>query len=141
MKMLAKAIVSLTLAIVLFLGWYSVAANYGCDVLAGTYTFSTPAISSVLVLKADQSFEQALTQDGLSKHAEGTWRPSGGTVVFSGSLLRLPGQRSFSDSPGSTHSKTNDEFYGHFTKILTVYPELHFDAGNADIKLHRRLFR
>jgi hypothetical protein len=130
------------LLMVAFCGWYAIAADYGYGALAGTYTYSGNGESSTLVLKSDRTFEQRLQHDGKVDHTVGTWHREGeGGVVFSGAFLRLPGQRSFADSPGSEEATwQHPEFYGHFEKILTVYPKLSLDGGDKEVVLHRRLF-
>jgi hypothetical protein len=130
------------LVIVLFCVWFNIASDYDPPRLAGTYIFQKANVSSTLRLKADETFTQTLTADGQTKHAQGTWHRIGeGGIVFSGAFLRLPGQRSFADSPGSDEALWQQpEFYGHFEKILTVYPKLSLDGGDNEVVLHRRLF-
>ena len=133
---------SLFLAFALFWIWFGIASNYDYDALAGTYGFNGGKVSALLILKADQTFTEELTADGQKKYAHGTWHRSGEAGVdFSGTFIRLPGQRSFSNTPGSEHTPANDEFYGHFEKILTVYPKLSLDGGTKEIKLYKKLFR
>jgi hypothetical protein len=110
--------------------------------LAGTYTFHNANISTILVLKPDLTFTQQLSADGQTKHAQGTWHRVGeGGVVFSGDFLRLPGQRSYADSPGSDEASwPHPEFSGEFHKVLTVYPEIWLEGVPAGVALHKKLF-
>jgi hypothetical protein len=127
---------------ILFCVWFNIAADYDPPRLAGTYTFHNANISTVLILKADETFTQTLTADGQTKYAKGTWHREGeGGVTFSGDFLRLPGQKSYADTPGSDEASWRyPEFYGHFEKIWTIYPKLSLDGGDKEIVLHRRLF-
>jgi hypothetical protein len=128
--------------IALFCLWFNIASDYDPPRLTGTYTFHSANVSSVLRLKADETFTQTLTAGGQTEQAQGTWRRMGeGGVVFSGDFLRLPGQLSYADSPGSDEASwQHPEFSGHFEKILTVYPRLSLDGGDKEVVLHRRLF-
>jgi len=143
LKRVGYAVGSLILGFAAFWIWYGIAANYDYDALARTYTYNKSNIAAVLVLKADQTFVEELTTNDQSKVAKGTWRRIGeGGVVFSGSFLRLPGQRSYADSPGSEEASwEHPEFSGHFEKIWTVYPKLSLDGGSNEVVLHKRLFR
>ena len=143
MKRYARVAAIALLPFVLFWVWFNIASDYDPPRLAGTYTFHSSNASSILKLKADRTFTQTLTADGQTKSASGTWRRDGeGGVVFSGDFLRLPGQRSYADSPGSEEASwPHPEFYGHFEKILTIYPKLSLDGGDKEVVMHRRLFR
>ncbi|MGD0649126.1 MAG: hypothetical protein ABR971_14155 [Acidobacteriaceae bacterium] len=127
---------------ILFCVWFNIASDYDPPRLAGTYTFHNANVSTVLKLKADETFSQTLTINGQTKSAQGTWHRIGeGGVVFSGEFLRLPGERSAADSPGSEEaSNPHPEFYGEFHKILTVYPEIWLEGVPAGVALHRKLF-
>jgi hypothetical protein len=135
-------IIILVAPLVLFCVWFNIASDYDPPRLAGTYTFHDANLSTVLKLKADETFTQTLTTKGQTKSAQGTWRRIGeGGVVFSGEFLRLPGQRSYADSPGSIEaSNPHPEFGGEFHKILTIYPEVWLDGVPAGVALHRKLF-
>jgi len=126
----------------LFWIWFSIASDYDPPRLAGTYTFHNANVSTVLKLKADETFTQALTTNGQTKSAQGTWHRIGeGGVVFSGDFLRLPGQRSYADSPGSDEATwKHPEFGGEFHKILTIYPEIWLEGVPAGVALHKQLF-
>jgi hypothetical protein len=138
----ARAAGTTLILMVLFCIWFNIASDYDPPRLAGTYTFQNSNVSSVLRLKADETFTQTLTADGQTKQAQGSWHRIGeGGVVFSGDFLRLPGQRSYADSPASDEASwPHPQFSGHFEKILTVYPKLSLDGGDKEVVLHRRLF-
>jgi hypothetical protein len=141
MKRLTRAVGLALLPFAAFWVWYSIAADYDYGALSGTYIYRSSQESSTLVLNSDRTFQQTLSRSGTLTRTTGTWRRIGeGGVVFSGSFLRLPGQRSYSDSPVSEHSAANDEFYGHFVKILTVYPKLSLDGGSNELVFHKNLF-
>jgi hypothetical protein len=144
--MLVKRAVRVLLVVltipILFCVWFNIASDYDPPRVAGTYTFHNANIATVLVLRADETFTQTLTINGQTKSAKGTWRRIGeGGVVFSGDFLRLPGQRSYADSPGSEEASwPHPEFGGEFHKILTVYPEIWLEGVPASVALHRKLF-
>jgi hypothetical protein len=142
LKRLVLMIEIILLSFVAFCGWWWIASNYDYAALSGTYIFTGSGQSSTLVLKSDSTFQQELRHGNVTDHATGTWRRFGeGGVVFAGGFLRLPGQRSYADSAGSdAASPRHPEFYGHFEKILTVYPKLSLDGGDKEVVLHKRLF-
>ncbi len=96
MKMSTPARVSggILLLIILFWGWYSVAASYDYDAVSGTYSLQlSNGESSTLVLNKDRSFEQELNRERRVEHVQGSWRRIGeGGVVFSQDFLKLTGQ-------------------------------------------------
>ncbi len=127
LKRIVYAVGSLLLALALFCLWYSIAANYDYDELAGTYTFSGDGVSSTLVLKADATYQQELRHNGRVDYAKGTWHRSGmAGVGFSNGFLRLPGTRTaIEEWPDSSPSDPDAHtFYGHFRKVLGIYPVL-----------------
>ena len=142
LKRVRDAIIIVVVPLVLFCVWFNIASDYDPPRLAGTYTFHDADLSTFLKLKADETFTQTLTTNGETKSAQGTWRRIGeGGVVFSGQFLRLPGQRSYADSPGSDEASwPHPEFGGEFHKILTVYPEIWLEGVPAGVTLHRKLF-
>jgi len=85
-------------AVVCFVLWYSVAADYGDGVTSGTYHLSQNDQTSTLVLKPDHSFQQELSQHGQVKGATGTWRRVGeGGIAFSKEFLTVSGQEPGAD--------------------------------------------
>src|ERR1039458_1820922 len=119
------------LAILLFLGWYYVAANYDYGALAGTYSFHGDDVSSTLLLRSDRSFHQEVLERGQRKVADGSWRRIGeGGVNFSKEFLRIPGAKTFTEEFGESYGNEDDsEFYGNFEKIAGLYPILNLNAN------------
>jgi hypothetical protein len=129
--------------IALFCVWFAIASNYDYDALAGTYNFKNSDCSSTLVLKADRTFSQQLTEDGKTNSASGTWRRIGeGGVNFSLGFLRIPGAKQYREEfPDHLEGTVeDDEYYGHFEKILTLYPMLKLNANPPGPTLYKRLF-
>jgi hypothetical protein len=127
----------------LFCVWFSIASNYDYDALRGTYTYKNANVSSTLVLHADRTFSQQLTDGGKTVSASGTWNRIGeGGVTFSADFLRLPGQQSSADVPGADQdSIAHPWFYGYFDKTLTVYPVLRLEGTASNLAMHRNFFR
>lgn len=85
-------------AVVCFVLWYSVAADYGDGVTSGTYHLSQNDQTSTLVLKPDHSFQQELSEHGEVERATGTWRRVGeGGIAFSKEFLTVSGQEPGAD--------------------------------------------
>jgi hypothetical protein len=83
----------LALALVLFIGWYAVAANYNYSALAGMYVLNQDGELCLLDLRSDRSFTEELSQSGKIQRAAGTWRRYGQAhVSFSHEFLRVSGQ-------------------------------------------------
>jgi len=131
------------LVVAAFVCWWAVASNYDYGALSGTYTFSGDGESSTLVLKPDRTFQQELRHDGKVDHATGTWRRMGeGGVNFSLGFLPISGAKQFREEFPDHLDGTpeDDEYYGHFEKVLGVYPILKLNANPPGPTLHRRLF-
>lgn len=134
---------SIFLALALFCLWYSVAANYDYDALAGTYTFNGDGESSTLILKPDRTFQQELRTNRGVDRATGTWRRIGeGGVNFSLGFLRISGAKEYREEFPDHLDGTpeDDEYYGHFEKVLGIYPILKLNANPPGPTLHKRLF-
>jgi hypothetical protein len=131
------------LAILLFLGWYYVAANYDYGALAGTYSFHGDDVSSTLLLRSDRSFHQEVLERGQRKVADGSWRRIGESGVnFSKEFLRLPGAKTFTEEFGMSYGNENDsEFYGNFEKIAGLYPILKINSNPPGPTLYKKPFR
>lgn len=140
-----RGLVTLLLAFVLLVAWYVVATGYGYSELSGTYKFNGPAVSTVLVLKADRSFLQEITKNGKVEHSTGSWHRIGeGGVTFSKEFIRLPGQQSYLDRFGpdtSGNPESDGEFGGHFERMFGLYPVLHLDARPQDLTLPKAVLR
>ena len=106
--------------------WYCIAANYDYDALAGTYTFKGQGVSCKLLLRADQTFHEEVTEAGKTRFADGAWHRSGMSGVdFSLQFIRLPGEKTFVEDHGQGEGGPADlQFYGHFKKVLGIYTEL-----------------
>jgi hypothetical protein len=143
MKRFLYALGGVVAFIALFCVWFSIASNYDYDALRGTYTYDNANVSSTLVLNADRTFSQQLTDGGKTVRASGTWRRIGeGGVALSADFLRLPGQQSSADTPGADpDSIAHPWFYGYFDKTLTVYPVLRLEGTASNLAMHRNLFR
>ncbi len=84
--------------VVCFVGWYSVASDYGDDVASGIYHFAENGETSTLVLNRDHSFQQELSKHGEVKRAIGIWRRIGqGGIAFSKEFLLVSGQEPGAD--------------------------------------------
>jgi hypothetical protein len=103
------------LAVVLFIAWYTVAANYDYSALAGVYVLNQNGERCVLNLRSDRSFTEELTQSGNIQRAAGTWHRYGQAhVSFSLDFLRVSGQE----------LNASGEAHGQFEKSLGLFPVL-----------------
>lgn len=103
-----------------FFLWYCIAANYDYSALAGTYTFRSGEDKCTLHLYPDRRFIQDITRRGRTQTARGEWRRFGEAGMdLSDSFLKLQGQQ-----PGPS-----GENYGHFEKVLGIFPTLTLDGG------------
>ena len=110
--------------------WYCIAANYDYGALAGTYTFRSGNETCTLHLYSDQIFLQDITTQGHTQTAKGTWRRFGESGMdLSDSFLRIPGQQ----------LGPSGENYGHFDKVLGVFPVLTLDPDRGGPRFHRSL--
>ena len=143
MKKSARVAGLVLLGLVIFLGWWASASNYDYSALAGTYAFHGQGVKSKLVLNADRTFHQEVTKNGQTQTANGTWHRSGeGGVDFSIEFLRVPGARTFLEEFGKGYGSIEDnEFYGHFEKILGIYPILKINANPLGPTFHKVWFR
>jgi hypothetical protein len=93
MNRIARVGGGLLLVIVLFCLWYSVAANYDYDALAGTYVFNHDGEVCTLYLRPDHTFEQQLNRSGNIGKSEGQWFRYGEShVSFSKDFLKISGE-------------------------------------------------
>jgi hypothetical protein len=120
------------LAIVLFCFWYWEAENYSQSSMSGTYTFHSEKEKSILVLRADHTFQQELERDGNVKRASGSWRITGlGHISFSREFLMMSGEESCYEEPACGLVRNN---FGFVSFALGLTP----DEGPT---FHKRLFR
>jgi len=114
-KRRVTAAVLALLALVLFIGWYAVAANYDYGALAGVYVLNQNGEVCVLDLRSDRSFTEELTQSGNSQRAAGTWHRYGQAhISLSREFLRVSGQE----------LNASGEAHGQFDKTLGLFPVL-----------------
>jgi hypothetical protein len=120
-----------------------VASDYDYGALAGTYSFDENGVASTLVLRPDRSFHQEVVRRGQREVADGNWRRSGmAGVNFSREFLRLPGAKTFTEEFGMSYGNEDDsEFYGHFDKIVGIYPILNLNANPPGPTLYWKWFR
>ena len=144
MKKVGRVAALIPIAILLFWGWYPIAANYDYSALAGTYVWHRGTASCLLVLRPDRTFHQELSVDGHRAAADGTWHRSGMSGAdFSIQFLRVPGAKNFIEVYGPTgdESQAERQFYAHFAKTFGLFPVLHLEGDDAAPTFHRRFFR
>src|ERR1700689_1230027 len=74
--------------------WFVMASDHSDAAASGTYRLVHNGMKSTLVLQADHSFRQEVSDSSGTQRAEGTWRRVGeGGVVFSRGFLTLPGEQ------------------------------------------------
>ena len=101
--------------IVVAVGWLAIASNYGDSVAVGTFHLRQGSESSNLILKADHTFQQDVTQNGATQRCEGEWRRiREGGLAFSKQFLPVTGQELGAD-------KTP---YGNLQKALGIFPSI-----------------
>src|SRR3981081_1806750 len=99
----------LLLLIVLFVAWYSVAANYNYGALAGTYVLNRDGETCTLYLRPDRTFVQELNRSGNLVKAQGQWHRYGESHgSLSSEFLKVSGQEMNADG----------EAHGQFEKIF-----------------------
>jgi hypothetical protein len=92
-KRLLTAAALVFLLVVLFIGWYAVAADYDYRTLAGVYVLDRDGEQCVLNLRSDRSFTEELVQSGHVQRAVGKWSRYGQAhASFSHEFLRVSGQ-------------------------------------------------
>jgi hypothetical protein len=142
MRRAAKTLLILCTCVLSFCIWFYIAADYDYGALAGTYVYHDHDVRCVLRLRSDGSFHQELTASSGTQTAGGRWRRIGeGGVAFSLGFLRLPHAQTFVERFHTRYGNPDDDaYYGHFEKILTLYPKLIIDGDGDDPVLYRRLF-
>jgi hypothetical protein len=111
----ARAGLVCLLLIVLAVGWFAVASDYGDSVAVGTYHLRQGGESSNLILKADHTFQQDVTHDGATQRCEGKWRRIGeGGLAFSKQFLPVVGQELGADGTP----------YGQIEKTFGLFPSI-----------------
>jgi hypothetical protein len=127
-----KAVYGILTFIVLFLLWYSVAANYDYGALAGTYVFHGNGETCTLYLHPDRSFVQEISRSGEIRKSQGYWHRFGEAhVSFSNEFLSVPGEEMSAD--GHAH--------GQFEKMFGLFPSLVLAPLPDGPRFRKRLFR
>jgi hypothetical protein len=122
---------AILLAIVLFWGWYYIAADYSYGAVSGTYTLSLNGEKSTLILNQDRSFQQELSRDGKVERTQGTWRRLGqGGVVFSKEFLKVSGQEVRPDGQAD----------GEVKKKLGLFLSIRLNPDPGGPVLHKQPF-
>jgi len=112
--------------------WYGRKDASTSTPIAGTYVGDDEHAASTLLMKADHTFEEAVTREGQATHANGTWTfDSHGEIVFSKQFLDVSGQAIAS---GKTASASNPA--GSDLQIVVTV-----NAPEGAPIFHKRLFR
>jgi hypothetical protein len=139
----ARAAAVTLLLVALFVGWWTIASNYDYSALAGTYMFRQRDMSATLTLRRDGTFHQELRTGSGLQTADGTWHRIGeGGVEFSLGFLRVPGAKKYREEFPDHLDGTSedDQYFGHFEKVLGIYPILKLNANPPAPRLYRRMF-
>jgi hypothetical protein len=135
-KSISRALLGALMGVLLFLVlswiWYSVAANYDYDALAGTYVLRNHDRQvCTLYLHADGSFAEELSDSGNIRKSQGRWHRSGEAhVTFSPEFLRVPSEEL--NAAGQAH--------GEFDKTFGLFPKLVLAPLPGGPSFHRKLF-
>lgn len=122
----------LLLGILFAVVWYVIASDYSYGAISGTYKQDRTIEQSALVLRKDQSFQQEVIHNGITKHAKGSWRRLGeGRVVFSQEFITLP----------SLKRRSDGEVDGEIKKRFGLFPYIVFDPQPGGPIFHRRISR
>jgi hypothetical protein len=82
--------------------WYGRVDPSNGDTVNGKYAGDEPGMPTTLVLKADHTFEQTITNHGVEKHAAGSWSLNqNGDIVFSEAFLKTSGESLREDETAS----------------------------------------
>ena len=127
-----RASIAILLSGVLFVIWYSVAANYDYGALAGTYVSHSNGATCILQLKPDRTFVEEVNRPGGTQRSEGHWRRYGEAhVAFSKEFLTLPGEE----------TNAEGEADGEFDKRLGIFPTLVLAPVPNGPVLHKKFLR
>jgi hypothetical protein len=108
-KLIIRASVAMLLLAGIYVCWFIVASDYSDAAASGTYQLTHKGVRSTLVLQADHSFTQEVSDSAGVRHAAGTWRRVGeGGVAFSRDFLTLPGQQRGED--GTAYADMQKQF-------------------------------
>jgi hypothetical protein len=130
-SILARLTLGVLFSMAAFWLWYSVAANYDYDALAGTYVFRGNGETSTLYLRVDRTFSQELSRSGEVRKSQGHWHRSGESgVSFSSEFLKVSGEEM--DAEGTA--------YGFFEKTFGLFPTLVLAPLTNGPQFHKKLF-
>jgi hypothetical protein len=131
-RILGWVVFPIALFIALLWGWYMIAADYGYDMVAGTYVYRGTDGSSTLVLRKDRSFVQERIRAGKSEYRNGTWSRVGeGGILLSKEFLEI----------GNTQPRPEGEAYGEIRKsFLELIPYLVLGTDRDNGRTFRRQF-
>lgn len=92
--------------------WYGKGTNSEDQSLYGTYAGDEEGVPATLTIRADQTFEQSVSHNGIAKQAQGTWslNQSGG-VVFSKAFIKTTGESLRDNETASTHDAKGPSLY------------------------------
>jgi len=83
--------------------WYTKTKPGSDDSVVGAYTGDEEGAPAELVIKADHSFEQTVTPNGVARHASGNWsQDSNGTIRLSNAFLKTSGEPLKTEETAST---------------------------------------
>lgn len=100
---------------VLAVEWLAIASDYKDSVFLGTYHLEQGAESATLIIRTDQTFQQSVTQSGITRSSHGKWRRTGeGVISFSKEFLPLTGQELAADGTP----------YGSLDKTFGLFPSI-----------------
>lgn len=127
----AKAAGATLLILATLTFWYSVAANYDYDSLAGTYVLKQGTEECTLFLRPDRTFIQEINRSGSHQTVQGRWRRLGQAgVSFSDEFIPLSGEE----------LNESQEAHGQFNKRFGLFPSLTFAPLPDGPALRRKLF-
>jgi hypothetical protein len=90
--------------------WYGKTHSGSDNSIQGTYTGDEEGVPAELILKADHSFEQTVTHDGIARHASGTWSQApDGMIRFSNTFLKTFGESLKTGETASTVGGTGPD--------------------------------
>jgi hypothetical protein len=125
-KFIVRAVVSVFLLAGIGICWFVIASDYSDTATSGTYRLVHNGMKSTLVLLADHSFRQEVSDSSGTQRAKGTWRRVGeGGVVFSRDFLTLPGEQLGED--GTAYSDMQRKFGILIRLSLRTYTVVWYD--------------
>lgn len=122
--------VSMVSGLALLVGWYTVAADYDYEILAGTYVLANSGVQCTLMLAPDHTFTEKIGSSSNLRIVQGQWHRFGEAhMSFSNQFIKVPGEEL--DAAGEAH--------GQFEKTLGVWPVLVLAPLPDGPRLRKRL--